>query len=372
MLLITRVLLVLWGVGVIQGEEAKPKCIATAADLCKDVKLCTFDENKPFLAAQKRRMDNREAIFAGGPIIHQVPILSALDSDTIPVLDFSVETDRNMIRDFIANMVPFILRNMPEANRAKDLWTLDYIQRTLGSRKTTAKLFRDYVSFSWDTPTRKMNISSALDLIASERLDHKPYLQVSVKSVHNSRHKLFNSTEMHAVREVFQHSLLSMHGFEAMKPWLRVGPNPLQVGLHYDSHPNFMMQVQGTKRIVMMHPLDEQYLQWERHGLSRSYSLSTVQPRNDNIESKWPLFKHAAGIAHSLKPGEIIHLPPLWWHYIEADGKRTDPWVSLSQPHEYCFFDDALEREVDMDANQTFPRFFGSGVAYLCAPAKGV
>jgi hypothetical protein len=90
--------------------------------------------------------------------------------------------------------------------------------------------------------------------------------------------------------------------------------------LHQDAHFNFFAMLTGTKR-VLLYPLEaigDLYPTPFYGGIAGTTS-SFVRPRAPNRQ-KFPRFTNAAKHAWLavIKPGDLLCLPPCWWHYVEA------------------------------------------------------
>jgi hypothetical protein len=94
--------------------------------------------------------------------------------------------------------------------------------------------------------------------------------------------------------------------------------------LHFDSAGSFLCQLRGTKRVVLFPPaaLDRLYPYPEGHPLFRRSRVDLYEsaPRR----ARWfPAFEDGgAGPALArqvvLQEGDVLLLPPLWWHHVET------------------------------------------------------
>lgn len=74
-------------------------------------------------------------------------------------------------------------------------------------------------------------------------------------------------------------------------------------------------QVFGYKRIILYHPNDSSNLYpYDTRLLNNT---AQVDPLNPNYE-KWPNFIKAKGLMTYLKPGEMLYIPPKWWHHVTS------------------------------------------------------
>jgi hypothetical protein len=90
--------------------------------------------------------------------------------------------------------------------------------------------------------------------------------------------------------------------------------------LHQDAHFNFFAMLAGTKR-VLLYPLEaiaDLYPTPFFGGIAGTTS-SFVRPVAPDYET-FPRFRHAASQSWSaiLGPGDLLCIPPCWWHHVEA------------------------------------------------------
>jgi hypothetical protein len=88
--------------------------------------------------------------------------------------------------------------------------------------------------------------------------------------------------------------------------------------LHYDLWHGFLAQISGTKKVVLFPP-------WES---PRLYTASPFGPRPaaTNLPSdcltadprQFPKLFEAERYEFVLRPGEMLYIPPYWWHQVES------------------------------------------------------
>ena len=91
------------------------------------------------------------------------------------------------------------------------------------------------------------------------------------------------------------------------------------------------MQISGRKRFTMFHPDDGPFLYPVGATGSRSNvpaEIFTVTGITPDVLRSYPALAHAKRITCDVAPGEILLVPPDWWHTARAMG--PDPSVSIA------------------------------------------
>jgi lysine-specific demethylase 8 len=105
-----------------------------------------------------------------------------------------------------------------------------------------------------------------------------------------------------------------------LNAWL--GPGGTVSPAHYDPAHNLLAQVVGAKRVLLFSPADSPCLYPSRGVLNNTSSVDCDAPDLD----AFPRFRDAVGFAGELAAGELLYIPPLWWHHIRA----LEPSFSVS------------------------------------------
>ncbi|XP_018366263.1 PREDICTED: lysine-specific demethylase 8 isoform X1 [Trachymyrmex cornetzi] len=93
------------------------------------------------------------------------------------------------------------------------------------------------------------------------------------------------------------------------------GPANTVSPLHFDPKNNLLSQVFGYKRVILYSPTETNNLYpYDTKLLNNTAQVDPVRPDYD----KWPNFRKASGMTFYLKPGEMLYIPPKWWHHVTA------------------------------------------------------
>ena len=108
---------------------------------------------------------------------------------------------------------------------------------------------------------------------------------------------------------------LSCHcddGEVRVNAWL--GPGGTVSNLHYDPYHNLLCQVVGTKRVRLYDPAHSDAL-YPHAGLMCNTSRVAVEAPD---LKQFPLFRRAPFLEFELTPGDMLYIPPKWWHWITS------------------------------------------------------
>lgn len=101
-----------------------------------------------------------------------------------------------------------------------------------------------------------------------------------------------------------------------IKAWL--GPKGTISPMHYDPKHNLLCQVFGYKRIILAAPADSVNL----YPFDGNLLSNTSQIDAENIDfGAFPLAKDVTFYELTLYRGEMLYIPPKWWHYIRSLSK---------------------------------------------------
>jgi hypothetical protein len=100
--------------------------------------------------------------------------------------------------------------------------------------------------------------------------------------------------------------------------WTNVwfGPAGVTTHTHYDISHNFYAQLNGKKRFILLAP-DQAKNLYLYPALHPGAQQSQVRFENPDYQT-FPRFKQAKALEAVLQPGDLLYLPPLWFHHVTA------------------------------------------------------
>jgi hypothetical protein len=98
---------------------------------------------------------------------------------------------------------------------------------------------------------------------------------------------------------------------------LWVGSNNVTAPCHYDGYHNFYVQISGTKRFILASPRARSWLRpfpflHPSHAQCQKRLGTFTLADNDVLSSKDEFYEAV------LEPGDILYLPPLWFHEVTS------------------------------------------------------
>ncbi|RLU19658.1 hypothetical protein DMN91_008215 [Ooceraea biroi] len=197
--------------------------------------------------------------------------------------------------------------SMEEFNE-KIFQDLDYLYRTMGFRTVPIEIGSSYTEDDWTQ--RLLNFSDFLQEYIIADSSEIGYL---------AQHQLFE--QVPELKEDFEVPLYCFFSDDPSEEstthhvncWL--GPANTVSPLHYDRYNNLLCQVFGYKRIILYPPDESGYLYpHESRLLENTAQVDPLEPDYD----KWPNFRKANQMTFYLRPGEMLYIPPKWWHHVTA------------------------------------------------------
>jgi len=106
--------------------------------------------------------------------------------------------------------------------------------------------------------------------------------------------------------------------------------------LHFDTHENYMLQLDGSKDVFMWHPNESHKFYSDFHN---KFGLSPVSADYVDLE-RYPEFGNSAPLHATVHAGDAFYIPDGYWHLIVSHGPRNvavalefSPWTYDEMGH---------------------------------------
>lgn len=286
--------------------------------------------DSPALAAGKRlvsRVAKRDWVLACqaksaalDPATHQIPICPTLDRETF-------------LREHYARGRPVVMKGAFDDWPALKKWNLDYLNQVCGGREIQVQTGRDN-NAQYETQAQQhrtlMPMSDFLAWLAaieaSGGTSNDLYMTAGNTGINDEALTDLWPDTRPAISTYLNPELPQKNGF------LWLGPPGTVTPLHHDLTNNFMAQVLGRKRVLLIDPALTPRL------YNHVYCYSEVDLRNVDL-ARFPLMDGVPVMEHILEPGDLLFIPIGWWHQVMGlDTSITITFTNFHWPNDYSSF----------------------------------
>ncbi|XP_043684601.1 lysine-specific demethylase 8 [Vespula pensylvanica] len=222
---------------------------------------------------------------------------------------YRIPSMESFYKDIFIPKVPAIITDSMKHWNALHLWQdINYLNKIAGSRTVPIEIGSRYTEEDWSQ-----------DLITFSEFLQSHIIKNTPKVGYLAQHQLFDQIpELKNDIVVPDYCSFSDKEDSEVEPpdinaWF--GPAGTVSPLHFDIKNNLLCQVFGYKRIFLYDSSDS--INLYPYDTKLLYNTAQVDPlKPDYI--KWPDFKKAKGFMCYLGPGEMLYIPPNWWHHVTA------------------------------------------------------
>ncbi|KAI6651476.1 Lysine-specific demethylase 8 [Oopsacas minuta] len=188
-------------------------------------------------------------------------------------------------------------------------WDLQYLYRVAGCRTVPIEIGSKYTDSDWRQEL--MLLSDFIDkYVTSDNPPSTAYL---------AQHTLFDQIPL-LKRDIYIPDYCAVNDSDReegqeirIHSWF--GPEGTVSPLHYDPPHNLLCQVMGSKYIRLYSPDYTDCLYPHDDKLLQNTSRVDIEIPDDKL---YPKFKEAIFIETILKPGQMLYIPPKWWHFVKS------------------------------------------------------
>lgn len=230
-----------------------------------------------------------------------------------PVERIAACDEDEFVRDYIQPSLPVILTGVMQDWPARRRWSLEWLASEFGDRLVTVgdtQGGRLVIDRSSGIVQREMALGDYIERLASG--DPGCYL---LSSLAERLPELLADLRFDA--------LVAKASWRSLRIWISAPAT--RAALHHDLPENFLAQLTGRKRIILIHRRHGRNVY--RHGLFHGApNFCAVDAENPDYV-RFPRFRGVERITVDLEPGEILYIPRLWWHQIHS----LDLSISVNQ-----------------------------------------
>ncbi|XP_043485810.1 lysine-specific demethylase 8 [Polistes fuscatus] len=236
-------------------------------------------------------------------------VSQSLLPEFVQVNRYKVPSMELFYKDIFIPKIPVIITDSMKHWNALHLWQdIDYLNKIAGSRTVPIEIGSRYTEEDWSQ-----------SLITFSEFLQSHIIKATQNVGYLAQHQLFDQIpELQNDIVIPDYcSFSDKEDVEVEPPDINAwfGPAGTVSPLHFDIKNNLLCQVFGYKRIFLYNPSDTINLYpYDTKLLDNTAQVDPLKP--DYI--KWPDFKKAKGFMCYLGPGEMLYIPPKWWHHVTA------------------------------------------------------
>ncbi|KAG7464348.1 hypothetical protein JOB18_037318 [Solea senegalensis] len=287
---------------------------------------------------------------------------------SVPYLEESPDP-LHFYRDWIGPNKPCIIRNALSHWPALSRWTPEYLREKVGSKVISVAVtpdgYADAVSGDrFVMPEeRQMSLSSVLDIIEGKvQRSGVFYVQKQCSNLLDQLSQLSDDMETHVS---WMTSALGKFP-DAVNFWL--GESKAVTSMHKDHYENLYCVISGEKNFILLPPTDRPFIPYgvyqpavyrqrddgEFEVVDQSDCEKVpwipLDPLDPDLE-RYPQYQRARPLRCSVKAGEMLYLPSLWFHHVRQTHGciAVNFWYDMDYDIKYNYFQ-LLESLCDITA----------------------
>jgi Cupin-like domain len=207
---------------------------------------------------------------------------------------------------------PVIITGMISEWPAFERWSIEYLNEKVGHKEVEVSVSTNEI-FGFDTEThafqkKMMRFSEFTNwIMQNDRRGVRYYLHTC--PIETDFPELLEDV---IIPDYFRKPMLMKN--------IWVGTDRNVTALHWDAAQNLLCQVRGQKRLVLFEPSETPYLYpFDVH--SKTPHISHIRDIDNVNVNEFPKFSKAKSIECTINPGEMLFLPPFWWHHVYSIGQ---------------------------------------------------
>ncbi|XP_071955102.1 bifunctional peptidase and (3S)-lysyl hydroxylase Jmjd7-like [Antedon mediterranea] len=277
--------------------------------------------------------------------------------DTVPVLD-APPLPLQFYRDYVSSNAPFIIRNAVGHWPAITKWNNKFLKETLGDKQVSVAVtpngYADAINDGYFVmpEERQMKMDDFLDTLSEDSSSNGVfYLQKQNSNLTTELSCLMPDVDDHISWATEALGKLP----DAVNFWL--GDKRAVTSMHKDHYENLYCVISGEKHFTLLPPTETYFVPYGdfpaavyKENSKGEFDIVpqpdigtvpwiTVDPLSPNLK-KYPEFGQARAINCTLKAGDMLYLPSLWFHHVHQSHGciALNYWYDMEFDIKYNYF----------------------------------
>lgn len=196
---------------------------------------------------------------------------------------------------------PIVMQNITKDWPAKQKWSLEYFESLGGDNDV--KIYDS-----------KPSTNYKLQHAAEATMKLRDYFKILLAGENDLRIFFFDMLrQIPSLQNDFSYPDIGLHWFKKL-PVMFIAGNRAKVQMHYDIDyaDIFLCHFGGKKKVMLFSPDQTKYMYHVPFSFSAYHDVDFENPDYE----KYPALKHLKGQEVILEHGDVLYIPPGWWHYI--------------------------------------------------------
>jgi len=191
---------------------------------------------------------------------------------------------------------------------------MSYLEQLAGHRTVPVEVGRTYLEEGWGTQLMTLQRFLRQHVQGGTAAAAAGSTAAAAPIGYLAQHQLFDQIpELRRDIGIPDYCALGEEGVSSINAWL--GPAGTVTPLHTDPKHNFLAQVVGSKYIRLYSPQDTAGLYPHEGGMHTNTSQVDLEVPD---KRRFPKFQQTPYIDCVLNAGDMLYMPPGWWHFVKA------------------------------------------------------
>eukprot|EP01136_Pigoraptor_vietnamica_P034660 Opistho-1_new@98893 len=216
-------------------------------------------------------------------------------------------------REFLRNNRPVVIRGMGKLPgwRAPNKWSLEFFRKNYPN--VDCLVYKDAAK-------RELQHMPAGELCDRVKANDAVYGR-GLNEFFMADKKLLDDLNLEQVIEMrggWRRNIGGLGGETGFEALLFISGKDTFTQVHCDVGTNFNMQIEGKKDWIIFPPEMMPFLYTQPYGTNLFYR-SLTNPAKPELD-QYPAYKYCRGFSVTMESGDLLFLPPMWWHGIINNG----------------------------------------------------
>ncbi len=219
----------------------------------------------------------------------------------VPRVHFSDLTPR-LFQKIYSNR-PVVIQGALAGSAAVDGWSFDSFRKRFAD--TVVPVASQAVE---GKPVEDMKVSELIESVRQST--GKPRYLMASSSLFEAHPELLRELDVLRLQKLFGKTVIRAEMF--------LGTEKNGSPYHCASSGNVFCNVHGRKDWLLVAPQHSMWMypQIGRNGLAVYVNSPVLSDREEEVDAKYPLYRYVPKLAAQLVPGDILYVPPWWWHEV--------------------------------------------------------